>query len=107
MGRRARSQRRLAPGAENLQSISVGSAPIARRGALRGAARLSVVLAAATSLIFAMTVGVGWAVSVPDSSNISASGTQLYLNGSPYNFVGVDAYEAATEWGVNGGVART
>jgi hypothetical protein len=50
-----------------------------------------------------MTVGVGWAVSVPNSPNISASGTQLYLNGSPYNFVGVNAYEAATDWGTNAG----
>ena len=40
------------------------------------------------------------------SAVIQASGTQLYLNGSPYNFVGVDAYEAATEWGVNAGVWR-
>ena len=38
-----------------------------------------------------------------DSSNIQASGTQLYLHGAPYRFVGVNAYEAATEWGTNAG----
>ncbi len=41
---------------------------------------------------------------VPTSSgNIQASGTQLYLNGAVYHFVGVDAYEAATDWGTNAG----
>ncbi len=34
---------------------------------------------------------------------IQARGTQLYLNGSPYHFVGVNAYELATQWGVNAG----
>ncbi len=41
--------------------------------------------------------------SVSDSSVIQASGTQLYLNGSSYKFVGVNAYEAATDWGTNAG----
>ena len=43
------------------------------------------------------------AVSVPNSPIISASATQLYLNGSPYHFVGVNAYEAGTQWGTNAG----
>ena len=38
-----------------------------------------------------------------NSPIISASGTQLYLNGSPYHFVGVNAYEAGTQWGTNAG----
>jgi mannan endo-1,4-beta-mannosidase len=38
-----------------------------------------------------------------DSTDIGASGIQLYLNGSAYRFVGVNAYEAATEWGTNAG----
>ncbi len=38
-----------------------------------------------------------------DSSLIQASGTQLYLHGSPYRFIGLNAYEAATDWGVNEG----
>lgn len=37
------------------------------------------------------------------SSNIEASGTRLVLNGSTYRFLGLNAYEAATEWGVNEG----
>ena len=41
--------------------------------------------------------------SVPNSPIISSSGTKLYLNGSPYHFVGVNAYEAGTEWGTNAG----
>ena len=41
--------------------------------------------------------------SVSNSPIIQASGTQLYLNGSPYHFVGVNAYEAGTDWGTNAG----
>jgi mannan endo-1,4-beta-mannosidase len=40
---------------------------------------------------------------IANSSNIEASGTQLFLDGSVYRFLGVNAYEAATEWGVNEG----
>jgi hypothetical protein len=40
---------------------------------------------------------------VPYSSTIQASGTQLYLYGAPYRFAGVNAYEAATDWGTNAG----
>jgi mannan endo-1,4-beta-mannosidase len=40
---------------------------------------------------------------VPDQNAnnqlIQSSGTNLYLNGSVYRFVGVDAYEIATQWG--------
>jgi len=39
----------------------------------------------------------------PSSPIIQASGTQLYLYGAPYRFVGVNAYEAATDWGTNAG----
>src|ERR1700676_1445059 len=39
----------------------------------------------------------------PANSIIQASGPQLYLYGSPYRFVGVNAYEVATEWGMNAG----
>jgi len=34
---------------------------------------------------------------------VSASGGKLVLNGEPYRFVGVNAYEIATQWGVNAG----
>lgn len=37
------------------------------------------------------------------SGVVSASGDELVLNGQPYHFVGVNAYEIATEWGVNAG----
>jgi len=40
---------------------------------------------------------------VSNSPIIQASGTQLYLYGAPYHFVGVNAYEAATDWGTNAG----
>ena len=36
------------------------------------------------------------------SSIITASGDHLVLDGHPYQFVGVNAYEIATSWGVNG-----
>jgi len=36
------------------------------------------------------------------SGDITASGGRLFLNGAPYQFVGVNAYEIASEWGVNG-----
>ena len=34
--------------------------------------------------------------------NIGSSGGHLVLGGQPYQFVGVNAYEIATDWGVNG-----
>ena len=34
---------------------------------------------------------------------IGASGTNLVLDGNPYTFTGVNAYEIATDWGVNAG----
>lgn len=37
------------------------------------------------------------------TSVIRASGTGLSLDGAPYHFAGVNAYEAATEWGTNAG----
>ena len=50
-----------------------------------------------------ISTSVGEADSVSPSPIIQASGTQLYLYGSPYHFVGVNAYEAATQWGTNAG----
>ena len=37
------------------------------------------------------------------SGVIRASGTRLTLNGATYQFTGVNAYEAATQWGINAG----
>jgi hypothetical protein len=39
----------------------------------------------------------------PAPSGVGVSGLQLTLNGVPHNFTGVDAYELATDWGVNYG----
>src|ERR1700737_2933939 len=43
------------------------------------------------------------ATATPVTSTIQASGTHLVLNGAPYRFLGVNAYEAATSWGTNAG----
>jgi mannan endo-1,4-beta-mannosidase len=37
---------------------------------------------------------------------VSRTGTALTLNGLPYRFTGVNAYEAATYWGVNAGCGQ-
>ncbi len=37
---------------------------------------------------------------------IQTSGSQLILNGSVYQFVGVNAYEIATDWGTNAGCGQ-
>ncbi len=42
-------------------------------------------------------------LSVTDSPYLQTSGTELYLHGAPYRFVGVNAYEIATDWGTNSG----
>lgn len=39
----------------------------------------------------------------PSSGNVEAAGTKLTLGGSVYRFVGVNAYELATDWGTNAG----
>lgn len=39
----------------------------------------------------------------PSSNSIGVSGTHLTLNGVPHDFVGLNAYEAATEFGTNAG----
>ncbi len=39
----------------------------------------------------------------PADPTIRASGTRLVLNGSTYRFIGVNAYELITQWGVNVG----
>ena len=36
------------------------------------------------------------------AGDIGSSGGHLVLSGQPYRFVGVNAYEIATDWGVNG-----
>ena len=40
---------------------------------------------------------------MPETGLIQASGAHLILNGAVYHFTGVNAYEAATQWGVNEG----
>ncbi len=40
---------------------------------------------------------------IPVTQTIRADGTHLILGGSVYRFTGVNAYEAATDWGVNAG----
>jgi mannan endo-1,4-beta-mannosidase len=45
----------------------------------------------------------GTAAATKPSTDIQASGTHLVLDGSIYHFVGVNAYEAATDWGTNAG----
>jgi mannan endo-1,4-beta-mannosidase len=62
-----------------------------------------VMVASVTILLIAIAGRVASAVAVPYSSVIQASGTQLFLYGSAYRFTGVDAYEAATQWGTNAG----
>jgi len=37
---------------------------------------------------------------------VSRTGTSLTLGGQPYRFTGVNAYEAATDWGVNAGCGQ-
>ncbi len=65
--------------------------------------QLPAVLAASAILILSLTEHIASAMAVSDTPYIQASGTQLYLNGSPYRFVGVNAYEAASEWTINAG----
>ena len=55
------------------------------------------------TLVLTMADGVASASAIPDGPIIQASGTQLFLNGSPYRFTGVNAYEAATQYGTNAG----
>jgi len=43
------------------------------------------------------------ATKIPGTSTIQAYGSRLILNGSMFTFTGVNAYEAATEWGENAG----
>ncbi len=59
-----------------------------------------------SSVVWAVVIDAETVAPTPSVSNgpiIQASGTQLYLNGSPYHFVGVNAYEAGTDWGTNAG----
>ena len=55
-----------------------------------------------TILLLGALPGVSSAGAQP-SSVIGASGTQLTLHGSVYRFTGVNAYELATDYGVNAG----
>ena len=65
--------------------------------------KFTVVLTAALVLSWSATQKVATSLSIANSPIIQASGTQLYLYGAPYHFVGVNAYEAATDWGTNAG----
>jgi hypothetical protein len=49
------------------------------------------------------TAGVKAPSPTTPSGIIQAAGPNLVLNGSVYKFVGVDAYEIATDWGTNAG----
>jgi mannan endo-1,4-beta-mannosidase len=40
---------------------------------------------------------------IPTSENIESSGGHLVIDGKPYRFVGLNAYELATDWGTNAG----
>ena len=64
-----------------------------------------------TCLVAAVTAMSLWALPATATPNraaavtaaIGASGTNLTLGGQPYRFIGVDAYELATDWGANAG----
>lgn len=60
---------------------------------------------AATCIVVLVSVGQLSAGSATANTTnlIQASGNELFLNGSVYRFTGVDAYEAATDWGANYG----
>src|SRR5665213_259194 len=81
--------------------------PVTRRSSIRGrdAKVVAIALLLSGSVVMVLTAagGTAPALSVSDSPIIQASGTQLYLYGAPYRFVGVNAYEAATDWGTNAG----
>ena len=47
------------------------------------------------------TTTIPLSTSSPDS--VGAQGTALTLGGEPHNFIGVNAYEIATQWGTNAG----
>ena len=49
------------------------------------------------------SIGIPTATKIPVTSTIQAFGGHLILNGSFLTFTGVNAYEAATEWGENAG----
>jgi mannan endo-1,4-beta-mannosidase len=70
----------------------------------RSARRVLAVFASVTAIL-GMASGV--ALATPATSGpsgvITASGEQLLLNRAPYRFVGYNAYELATDWGVNAG----
>ncbi len=69
------------------------------RVAPRGAACVAILLVAG-GLAFASTTA-GAATS--SSGDIGSSGGHLVLDGQPYRFLGVNAYELATDWGANAG----
>jgi mannan endo-1,4-beta-mannosidase len=64
---------------------------------------VAIAVAEATTLTVTAAARVAPASAISNSPIIQASGTQLYLYGAPYHFVGVNAYEAATMWGTNAG----
>lgn len=62
-----------------------------------------VVAALATSALASPTANAAVAGHATATRSLAASGTTLTLGGVPYRFVGVDAYELATDWGDNAG----
>ena len=74
-----------------------------RRYVFRSIVVLVMALAATIALGIKSPQLVASANSVSNSRTIQRSAIQLYLNGSPHNFVGVDAYELGTQPGTNAG----
>jgi mannan endo-1,4-beta-mannosidase len=66
---------------------------------VRWSSRNGVLLLGAIVLLVALAVVSVVSMSSSGSGTIQASGTHLTLNGSGYQFTGVNAYEIATDWG--------
>jgi hypothetical protein len=69
---------------------------------------MKVIAAAFSSVLAAAALGLpisqhGKPVTASAPGFVARRGTQLYLDGSPWRFTGVDAYELATAWGINAG----
>jgi mannan endo-1,4-beta-mannosidase len=70
---------------------------------------MKVILALLTSVVTAAAPGVPSATPTPSPTGSAApgfvahQGTQFSLDGSPWRFTGVNAYELATFWGINAG----
>lgn len=57
---------------------------------------------AEAKVVAGASVAAGGSQATTPAGDIGSSGGHLVLNGQPYQFVGVNAYEIATDWGVNG-----